>query len=187
MSSKEKSQTKEKKDKLIKVKTEPKESRQSSKEQPEKKLNSQVNLERTRMRMEVWHNTFGIDTGSAKCPYCKINSINSFNFECGHITAKAKGGKLIVENLKPICSTCNKSMGTNVMDLSKYHVENNVHSLNQTLPQFSDRSKKWENSTPSSSNFPQNNPNFSNSQLLHHVPINASAINLLDLSHLRYI
>ncbi|NDG68463.1 MAG: hypothetical protein EB135_03170, partial [Proteobacteria bacterium] len=33
-------------------------------------------------------------------------------FECGHIIAEAKGGETSLENLRPICSTCNKSMKT---------------------------------------------------------------------------
>jgi hypothetical protein len=41
-----------------------------------------------------------------------INSITTFNFECGHDIAKCKGGFDTVENLIPICSTCNKSMGS---------------------------------------------------------------------------
>ena len=34
------------------------------------------------------------------------------NFELGHVKAYSKGGSDKVENLRPICSTCNKSMGT---------------------------------------------------------------------------
>lgn len=34
------------------------------------------------------------------------------NFELGHVKAYSKGGSDKVNNLRPICSTCNKSMGT---------------------------------------------------------------------------
>ena len=37
------------------------------------------------------------------------------DFECGHVKAKTNGGKNSVENLRPICGICNKSMGTNHM------------------------------------------------------------------------
>ena len=32
-------------------------------------------------------------------------------WECGHIKPESKGGTLSLNNLKPICSTCNKCMG----------------------------------------------------------------------------
>lgn len=53
-----------------------------------------------------------------KCPisYCS-NLIDSFNFECGHIISDKNNGPLNLENLRPICSNCNKSMGsTNWVD-----------------------------------------------------------------------
>jgi hypothetical protein len=46
--------------------------------------------------------------------------ITPFAYECGHIEAVAKGGSNIIDNLKPICSTCNKSMGsTNMIEYIK--------------------------------------------------------------------
>jgi len=38
--------------------------------------------------------------------------ITPFTYECGHIQAVAEGGSNSLDNLKPICSTCNKSMGS---------------------------------------------------------------------------
>lgn len=61
------------------------------------------------VRMQVWMNTYG-KSGCAECPFCKTE-ISMFQFECGHIVSAANGGETIVENLSPICSTCNKSMG----------------------------------------------------------------------------
>ena len=37
------------------------------------------------------------------------------SFHCGHIQAEAHGGKLSVDNLKPICAGCNLSMGSENM------------------------------------------------------------------------
>ena len=37
-------------------------------------------------------------------------------WECGHIISEANGGNLDTDNLKPICSGCNKSMGSKNMD-----------------------------------------------------------------------
>ena len=38
------------------------------------------------------------------------------NFEVGHVIALSNGGKNTIENLRPICSLCNKSMGASNMD-----------------------------------------------------------------------
>ena len=38
------------------------------------------------------------------------------SWECGHIKSEANGGDLNTNNLKPICSGCNKSMGSKNMD-----------------------------------------------------------------------
>ena len=37
-------------------------------------------------------------------------------FPCGHIIAEANGGLLKLDNLKPVCVSCNSSMGTQNMD-----------------------------------------------------------------------
>jgi 5-methylcytosine-specific restriction endonuclease McrA len=52
------------------------------------------------------------DQFTAKCKihWCQ-NKINAFDFQCGHNIPESKGGKTILENLKPICCRCNQSMG----------------------------------------------------------------------------
>jgi 5-methylcytosine-specific restriction endonuclease McrA len=35
-----------------------------------------------------------------------------FDFQCGHNIPESKGGKTDVNNLIPICSRCNQSMGS---------------------------------------------------------------------------
>jgi len=50
------------------------------------------------------------------CPICNQNEITAFNFECGHIIAESKGGTLTIDNLRAICGSCNKSMGTRNMN-----------------------------------------------------------------------
>ena len=44
------------------------------------------------------------------------NAIQINNFELGHVVAVANGGKDTITNLRPICSLCNKSMGTTNLD-----------------------------------------------------------------------
>tara|TARA_B110000046_G_C12801884_1_gene317548 strand:- start:144 stop:464 length:321 start_codon:yes stop_codon:yes gene_type:complete len=48
----------------------------------------------------------------SKCyiKWCR-NQINVFDFHVGHDIPESKGGTLDINNLKPICSRCNLSMG----------------------------------------------------------------------------
>lgn len=68
------------------------------------------------LREQVWLRHAG-PTFKSKCQtrWCQ-NEINVFNFQCGHVQAESKGGQTTVENLIPLCSRCNLSMGTLHMD-----------------------------------------------------------------------
>ena len=65
------------------------------------------------LREQVWLNFIGKHYTS-KCfvRWCK-NDINVFNFQVGHNIPESKGGTLVLENLRPICSRCNLSMSNN--------------------------------------------------------------------------
>ena len=60
----------------------------------------------------VWEYHVGNSVGQIKCPCCKITDIFQMSFVCGHIISEHNGGMLTKENLKPICQSCNSSMGT---------------------------------------------------------------------------
>ena len=64
------------------------------------------------LKIKVWNTYVGEDIGKIKCLCCDTIDITQSIFECGHIIAEAKGGETSLENLRPICSTCNKSMKT---------------------------------------------------------------------------
>lgn len=66
-------------------------------------------------RQEVWYNYIGDTIGKTKCFCCSLNDITQFEFHCGHIVAKSNGGDFSIENLRPICSKCNLSMGNENM------------------------------------------------------------------------
>lgn len=66
------------------------------------------------LRSEVWRKDN--KTLDAECPICKRNIISADNFECGHIISEHDGGKTELPNLKAICGSCNKSMGTKNMN-----------------------------------------------------------------------
>jgi len=59
----------------------------------------------------VWKKYMGNKT-NGKCYCCELETINFFNFEVGHNKARIKGGSDAIENLRPICKTCNTSMAT---------------------------------------------------------------------------
>ena len=63
-----------------------------------------------------WNKWIGEDVARAKCMCCGVNEIKMSSFHCGHVIAEANGGKLSIDNLKPVCSACNLSMGTENMD-----------------------------------------------------------------------
>ncbi len=67
------------------------------------------------LKRKVWHKWIGIQIGQTKCLCCKITDIEQFNFSCGHVIPESKGGTLDVENLRPICTSCNSSMGNENM------------------------------------------------------------------------
>jgi len=68
----------------------------------------------------VWVKYMGQDSARAYCLICNNNIISRFSgnnkFHCGHIESEANGGDIGINNLLPICGTCNSSMGTTHMD-----------------------------------------------------------------------
>lgn len=68
------------------------------------------------LKRKVWDYWVGEHIGKTKCPCCKLTDITQLNFSCGHIVAESNGGSLFVTNLRPICTSCNSSMGTKNMN-----------------------------------------------------------------------
>lgn len=73
------------------------------------------------LRMKVWNKYVGIQIGQCKCLCCKLIDISQMNFHCGHVISEKCGGNIDLENLRPICSSCNSSMG--VMNMNEF-IEN---------------------------------------------------------------
>jgi hypothetical protein len=63
------------------------------------------------LRRAVWNTWIGEQRGVAKCMCCNMHTISQMNFHCGHVKAEAMGGMTCAQNLRPICSLCNSSMG----------------------------------------------------------------------------
>jgi hypothetical protein len=70
-----------------------------------------------RIKRLVWDNYIGEDFGKGKCQCCFVAKICQMDFQCGHIVSEYNGGGVTVDNLKPICASCNNSMGTTNMDV----------------------------------------------------------------------
>jgi hypothetical protein len=68
------------------------------------------------LKTAVWIKYISAAEGISKCMCCGIKDISQMDFDCGHVVAEACGGSTTIENLRPICSKCNKSMGTTNMN-----------------------------------------------------------------------
>jgi len=69
------------------------------------------------LRTAVWKKYFGMNTNGA-CPLFHLCNVTlnrdvRNGWQCGHIISEKNGGKLQVDNLRPICQGCNCSMGSN--------------------------------------------------------------------------
>ena len=75
------------------------------------------------VRNIVWVTHFQTSK-KGQCWLCKVEDISSANFECGHVVSEKNGGLPTIDNLRPICSFCNKSVGTmNMEDFKrKYNI-----------------------------------------------------------------
>ena len=63
------------------------------------------------LREAVWMKSIG-KKFEAKCltPWC-LNLMTVFDFQTSHNIPESKGGSLDIDNLFPLCSRCNQSMG----------------------------------------------------------------------------
>ena len=71
-----------------------------------------------KIRGECWKIQFG-DSIKGSCFCCKKELDVFDDWHAGHIISHACGGKDTAENLRPVCGSCNLSMGTENMDLFK--------------------------------------------------------------------
>jgi len=67
------------------------------------------------VRKIIWDTYIGPDIIRHRCLCCKRALIDNMSFDCGHIVSEKDGGTQEITNLRPICSACNNSMGTQNM------------------------------------------------------------------------
>ena len=76
------------------------------------------------IRSLVWNKFIGEANGIGECYVCS-SKLSSQHFECGHIVAEVDGGDCTIDNLRPICSLCNRSIGSkNMDDFKKIYLKN---------------------------------------------------------------
>jgi hypothetical protein len=68
-------------------------------------------------RDRVWDKYVGRTEREGKCFVCK-DKITIGNWECSHVIAVANEGKNNLDNLRPLCKTCNRDMG--IMNMNEY-------------------------------------------------------------------
>jgi hypothetical protein len=89
------------------------------------------------LKREVWIKTYGeIFKGKCSVKWCTTN-LNPFIFEAGHQIPESKGGSTTLDNLLPICSSCNKSMG------NRYTIEEFSNTFNKNITIEEVKPKNW--------------------------------------------
>lgn len=74
------------------------------------------------VRMKVWTRFIGTDRAQGKCFCCRDRTIDQQDFQCGHVVSEYDGGKVSIQNLRPVCGICNSSMGTkNMIEFMKQY------------------------------------------------------------------
>lgn len=67
------------------------------------------------LKDKVWTTYINEENRKGKCFCCQNHEIANTNFNCGHVISENDGGRVILENFRPICQSCNSSMGTKNM------------------------------------------------------------------------
>ena len=83
------------------------------------------------------------DKNNANCFCCKLETITNANWHCGHIVSEKNGGKVHIDNLRPICAGCNCSMGkTNMFEFMEKYGFDTIANPKQSKTKKSKKTKK---------------------------------------------
>jgi len=78
--------------------------------EPKKKTKARRSSCPKSVKEALWKKYFGTKQ-TGKCYVCG-KTITFFDFEAGHNKPRSRGGTWNINNLRPICRSCNLSMGT---------------------------------------------------------------------------
>lgn len=73
-----------------------------------------------KIRNLVWETYISKKDRLGKCFCCRNKEISSDEWHCGHVISDKNKGKPEIENLRPLCSSCNLSMS----DMNMYEFIN---------------------------------------------------------------
>jgi hypothetical protein len=59
----------------------------------------------------VWDRYVGAGVASHGCFCCKTRRVAMHEAELGSVVSEANGGAMVVDNLRPVCGACSRSMG----------------------------------------------------------------------------
>jgi len=107
--------TEEKESKGMDVSEETKAQKKSEVEEPKKQAIPK------KVKTDVWNTFIGANMPAHKCLCCLKTVIVNTDFHVGHVTSEFNGGSLNIDNLRPICASCNYSMGT--MNMKDYVIK----------------------------------------------------------------
>jgi len=149
-----------------------KERKKKEKEEKEENKKMRKSIPKS-LKILVWDKNIGKEKGIGNCHVCK-SEIDSKAFECGHIISVKEGGATNIENLLPICSSCNKSMGienllvfkekyfsTKANTSKKETVKKEVSKPKSPIEEFIENKLKYNETLVEEEIINQNN-NFSN-------------------------
>jgi hypothetical protein len=142
----------------------------------------------------VWNKYIGEEKGIGYCQCCRKNIIKQISFHCGHIISERNGGSTTLNNLIPLCQTCNLSMGKQNMNefVKKYgfHDEpNNVSPkriINKTKKKLNTNNNLTTRNNYANNNTIIINDNEMNSDEMNYNEINSNTNNLTNSSNLDY-
>jgi len=91
----------------------------------------------------VWNKYIGEEKGVGQCQCCRKNIIKQISFHCGHIISERNGGSTTLNNLIPLCQTCNLSMGKqNMNDFVKKYGFHDNEPVNESPKRIINKTKK---------------------------------------------
>jgi len=90
-------------------------------EQEEKIKNQKKKNIQKKNKTNIWNTYIDANIPRHKCLCCKKSIILNTEFHVGHVISEFHGGTLEINNLRPICASCNYSMGT--MNMVEYIVK----------------------------------------------------------------
>ena len=76
----------------------------------------------------VWSRYASNHSIHGSCYVCKSN-ITYDNFECGHIISVFYGGETHIDNLRPLCHTCNSDMSIMNLEDFKSKLEESIRPI----------------------------------------------------------